>query len=232
MSLLLVRKGVLNWYHVGFWTLAVGRLFGVETLTLNKLIAVCTSFLGVLLVSLPDLTGNSTSATGSHDLPYAALGNLLSLGSSMLYALYVTILKVRTGSEDRLNTQLFFGFVGLYVLLGMWPIGVVLHLMGIESMEFPPNEGGAWAALLISVRYLSPSTLSSLTKYLPADVHHLVIELPLRPRAPPNHAARCDHRSITHDSLLHIRRLLARASSWAPDSIGGSTCIGRVWDPK
>ncbi|EJU02304.1 hypothetical protein DACRYDRAFT_116030 [Dacryopinax primogenitus] len=127
----------------GFFTLAVGRLFGVEKLTWGKIAAVVISFSGVLLVSL----GDHASVTS---FPHASWGNFLSLLSAILYAFYATILKVRTGPDAQLDTQMFFGFVGLFITLGLWPVGLVLHIFGIESFDLP-KENAAWAALLISM---------------------------------------------------------------------------------
>jgi len=128
----------------GFFTMAVGKMFGVEKLTYGKIAAVCISFSGVLLVSLGD------HAAVSATFPYASWGNFLSLMSAVLYAFYSTILKVRTGPQAELDTQMFFGFVGLFVTLGLWPIGLALHVFGIESFDLP-REHSAWAALLISM---------------------------------------------------------------------------------
>ncbi|KZT54620.1 hypothetical protein CALCODRAFT_438283 [Calocera cornea HHB12733] len=129
----------------GFWTLAVGKLFGVEKLTWGKIAAVVISFSGVLLVSMGDHAAGGTSA-----FPHATWGNFLSLMSAILYAFYATILKVRTGPDAQLDTQMFFGFVGLFITVGMWPIGLVLHIFGIEGFDLP-HENSAWAALLISM---------------------------------------------------------------------------------
>ena len=65
----------------------------------------------------------------------------MALLSALFYALYVTLLKVRIRSESRIDMQLFFGFVGLFNILMTWPIGVILHLTGIETFELPPLDG-------------------------------------------------------------------------------------------
>ncbi|KAI0080253.1 hypothetical protein K474DRAFT_1590154 [Panus rudis PR-1116 ss-1] len=132
----------------GFFTLAIGRLFRVESLTVVKIAAVLTSFSGVLLVSLSDGSQDAASPDPSPSANVVRLssrglnvplliGDTLALLSALFYALYVILLKVRIRSESRIDMQLFFGFVGLFNILATWPIGVVLHFTGIEKFELP-----------------------------------------------------------------------------------------------
>ncbi|KAI0652199.1 hypothetical protein C8Q79DRAFT_1005424 [Trametes meyenii] len=137
----------------GFFTLGIGRIFRVESLTIVKISAVFTSFVGVVLVSLSDSSQSepSTPSTGTSHLPSLPLvGDALALFSALFYALYVTLLKVRIRSEERIDMQVFFGFVGLFNILACWPIGVVLHLTGIEPFQLP-YTGKAVVAILINM---------------------------------------------------------------------------------
>ena len=115
------------------------------------------SFSGVVLVSLSDssqdkLTGTDRESIGvTHSPSLLILGDALALLSALFYALYVTLLKVRIKSESRIDMQLFFGFVGLFNILACWPMGIVLHLIGVESFEWPATSR-AITALLINVR--------------------------------------------------------------------------------
>jgi solute carrier family 35 protein F5 len=84
--------------------------------------------------------------------PRPILGDALALVSALFYALYVILLKVRMGSESRVDMQLFFGFVGLFNILTCWPIGVFLHIIGAETFELPKRA--AVAALAINVTFL------------------------------------------------------------------------------
>jgi len=52
----------------------------------------------------------------------------------------VTLLKVRIGSEDRISMPLFLGFVGAFNLLAFWPIGMLLHFLGIEPLGLPQDS--------------------------------------------------------------------------------------------
>ncbi|KZT75168.1 hypothetical protein DAEQUDRAFT_720388 [Daedalea quercina L-15889] len=145
----------------GFFTLGIGRLFRVETLTLVKLIAVITSFGGVVLVSLSDSQQSTPAPTTPSVEPpptmqnpittFASahiLGDFLALLSALFYALYVILLKVRIKEESRIDMQLFFGFVGLFNIVACWPIGIFLHLIGIERLELPYTNKAILALLV------------------------------------------------------------------------------------
>lgn len=144
----------------GFFTLGIGRLFRVESLTAVKIAAVFTSFGGVLLVSLSDSSRVSPEdpspstnglVNGEHHTTVAPLfGDTLALMSALFYALYVTLLKVRIREESRIDMQLFFGFVGLFNIIGTWPIGILLHLTGLETFELP-HTSKTIAALIINM---------------------------------------------------------------------------------
>ncbi|KAJ7169992.1 hypothetical protein C8R46DRAFT_895889 [Mycena filopes] len=141
----------------GFFTLGIGRIFRVEMLTLAKIAAVLTRFVGVLLVSLSDSVQPRQPANPTELAPRPILGDSLALISAVFYcvstysphSLYVILLKVRLRSESRVDMQLFFGFVGLFNILSCWPIGIFLHLTGIETFELP--HGSAVAALAINM---------------------------------------------------------------------------------
>lgn len=85
---------------------------------------------------------------GEHSL----LGDSLALLSALFYAVYVILLKVQIRSESRIDMQLFFGFVGLFNIIGCWPIGVLLHLTGVEKVELP-SSGRVIVGLLVNVSF-------------------------------------------------------------------------------
>jgi solute carrier family 35 protein F5 len=124
------------------------------------------SFLGVIIVSLSDSESKQPAGPASHPKPHqttvdsrATLGDILALISALFYAMYVILLKVRIKSESRIDMQLFFGFVGLFNILTCWPIGLVLHLTGIEIFESPPSRK-VMTAVLVNVGLLSTIILS------------------------------------------------------------------------
>ncbi|KAH7931110.1 hypothetical protein BV22DRAFT_999252 [Leucogyrophana mollusca] len=127
----------------GFFTLGIGRIFRVETLTLVKIGAV---FAGVIFVSLSDSNAGQqpgaglTSTVNQDVVSMPILGDFLALLSAIFYALYVIYLKVQIREESRIDMQLFFGFVGLFNIFLCWPIGVILHLIGLERFELPSTN--------------------------------------------------------------------------------------------
>jgi len=150
----------------GFFTLGIGRIFKVESLSVTKVVAVVISFSGVILVSLSDLS--QTAAPDGvipvvsdaisrvrrfiHNEEYSnpLLGDLLALSSAVFYAFYVTLLKVRIRQESRINMQLFFGFVGHFNILFLWPLGLILHYTGAEPFELP-SGGKAIGGILVNM---------------------------------------------------------------------------------
>jgi len=126
----------------GFFTLAIGRLAGVEAFTSTKIFAVLASFLGVLLVTKSDST-IEVSASPEPDLPsHPLLGDSAALLSAAFYAVYVVFLKVRVGDEERADMQLMLGFAGLFNIICLLPVFPLLHWTGWETFEFPPNKTG------------------------------------------------------------------------------------------
>jgi solute carrier family 35, member F5 len=134
-------------FHLGFFTLGISRIFQVETLTPTKIGAVCTSFLGVVLVALSDSSQTSSNVVSTPISTYL-LGDLLALFSAVFYAFYVILLKVRIRSESRIDMKLFFGFVGLFNIISCWPIGVILHFAGVEKFELPSTNKAIGAILV------------------------------------------------------------------------------------
>ncbi|KIL70719.1 hypothetical protein M378DRAFT_155657 [Amanita muscaria Koide BX008] len=133
----------------GFFTLGIGRILRVEALTRTKILAVVLSFSGVVLVYISDSRQKqptaSTTANGSY---HPVLGDFLGLTSALFYAFYVILLKIRIGSESRIDMRLFFGFVGLFNILFAWPVALLLHLIGIETLEWPSTRNAVIALLV------------------------------------------------------------------------------------
>ncbi|KAK0533573.1 hypothetical protein OC834_002176 [Tilletia horrida] len=148
----------------GFFTLGLGAIFGVERFTFSKLGAVTISFVGVVLVTRADsaalVTDTAVSASlsprgGALDFTASApinapLGDFLAILSAFSYAVYVTLLKLKIGSEDRISMPLFFGFVGAINILCLWPFGVLLHLTGVERFQWP-RDALTWAGVFTNM---------------------------------------------------------------------------------
>lgn len=128
-----------------FFTLVIGALCKVETITTPKVYALVNSIVGLMLI-----TWNSEQATAvvSAEPSYVWLGNLMALLSAFIYGTYATLLKVRIGNfEHRINMYLFFGFVGLFNIILLWPVLLVLDRTGVEPFAWPANQY-VWSVVL------------------------------------------------------------------------------------
>jgi solute carrier family 35 protein F5 len=125
----------------GFFTLVIGSCLKIETFSSAKLIAVSGSLLGVVLVSEYDHGSPSVDPAK----PKAPLfGDFLALMSALFYGCYTVLLKIKIRNESRVNMSLFFGFVGLFNLVLLWPMFGVLHWTGVEPFELPHDSRVMW----------------------------------------------------------------------------------------
>ncbi|KAG5929872.1 hypothetical protein E4U53_002351 [Claviceps sorghi] len=122
------------------WTLVFCALFRVESFSVRKLVGVMASLVGIVLISTVDLSGESDENRGSfpHKTPaQVAVGDSMAFFSAIMYGLYVTVMKRRVGNEDKVDMRLFFGLVGVFNILLLWPIFFILHWTNIEPFEMP-----------------------------------------------------------------------------------------------
>lgn len=144
---------------LGVWTLVFGAFIGVEKFTVRKFLGVVASLFGIILISRVDLsksdTGDATpTADGSdgsfpHKSPAEiALGDAMAAFSSIMYGVYTIVMKKQVGDESRVNMQLFFGLVGFFNLVLLWPGFFILHWTGIEPFELPSTDR-VWMIILV-----------------------------------------------------------------------------------
>lgn len=74
---------------------------------------------------------------------------MLALSGALFYGLYTILLKRQIGSESRIDMPLFFGWVGVFNVLLLWPIIPLLHWTGIEIFELPQGPA-LWLMLLLN----------------------------------------------------------------------------------
>jgi solute carrier family 35 protein F5 len=125
------------------FTLLLGCAVNVEIFTIRKLFGVLASLLGVVLISSVDLFGNNDNGRGSFPHKSArqvALGDAMALLSAVLYGVYAVLMKKRIGDERRISMPVFFGLVGLFNVLLLWPGFLILHFTGVEPFELPPTS--------------------------------------------------------------------------------------------
>jgi len=133
------------------WTLIFGALVRVERFSLKKLVGVLASLAGIILISSVDLSGDNDDSRGS--FPHKsqrqiAIGDSMAFFSAVMYGVYTVVMKKRIGNEDRVNMPLFFGLVGLFNVIFLWPGFLVLHFTGIETFELPPT-GRIWVIVMV-----------------------------------------------------------------------------------
>lgn len=133
------------------WTLVFCAAMRVDTFTMRKLIGVMASLAGVVLISTVDLSGASDEDRGTFphkSTASIAVGDGMAFFSAIVYGLYVTVMKRRVGDEERVNMPLFFGLVGLFNLVLLWPGFLLLNWTQIEPFAWPPT-GKVWAIIVV-----------------------------------------------------------------------------------
>uniref|UniRef100_A0A3P9HAR0 Solute carrier family 35 member F5 n=1 Tax=Oryzias latipes TaxID=8090 RepID=A0A3P9HAR0_ORYLA len=129
-------------FSSGLFTLIFASIFpsnSSDRFTLSKLLAVALSMGGVALVSISSMDNLDEKGVR---------GCLWSLAGAVLYAVYIVMIKRRVDREDKLDIPMFFGFVGLFNLLLLWPGFLLLHYTGFESFELPSQL--VWTYILIN----------------------------------------------------------------------------------
>lgn len=124
-----------------FFTLLLGFLYAVEKVNNRKICGILLSFIGVLIITQVD--SNSENPASSPLVAFC--GNMLALAGALIYGIYTILLKLRTTikgtkRERILDTQLFFGFVGIFNAVLLWPMILLLHFTGVEQFELPSTS--------------------------------------------------------------------------------------------
>ncbi|KAI1473537.1 hypothetical protein K445DRAFT_314906 [Daldinia sp. EC12] len=135
------------------WTLIFCAVMRIEPFSVRKLIGVMASLAGIILISTVDLSGKDNDDNRGN-FPHKsqqqiAIGDAMAIFSAVVYGLYVVVMKVRIGNEDRVNMPLFFGLVGIFNIFILWPLFFILHFTGIEPFELPPS-GKVWAIIILN----------------------------------------------------------------------------------
>jgi len=123
------------------FTLLLAAIFPstpADRLSLTKLVAVLFTVSGVVLVSYADLKLED-------GIP---LGSLWTVAGAVFYSSYIVFLRRKIDHEDKLDVPMFFGFVGLFTFLFLWPLFFVLHFTNHERFEWP--ERAQLLALLLN----------------------------------------------------------------------------------
>lgn len=124
------------------WTLLIGAALRVEAFSIRKFGSVLFSLVGIVVISSVDISCNTDKSRGN--FPHktrkeTAIGDALAFLSAVMYGIYSIMMKKRIGDEGRVNMPLFFGLVGLFNVIALWPGLIVLHYTGVETFRLPPT---------------------------------------------------------------------------------------------
>lgn len=133
-----------------FHVLVMGAIFGVERVTRRKFAGVILSILGVAAISILDALGASDTNRG--DFPTKstsemAFGDVMAFISAVISAANTILIKQRIPHSTPSDMAVFFGLVGLFNLVVLWPAFPLLHYSGIETFHLPTSTR-VWAVLL------------------------------------------------------------------------------------
>ncbi|XP_074280449.1 putative transporter C405.03c isoform X1 [Silene latifolia] len=128
----------------GLFTLFFGALLGQDSIDSVKLVAVFISMAGVTLTTVGKTWAPDATFGVAEDRKHNIVGDMYGLMSAMLYGLFTVLLKKSSGSDgNNVDVQKFFGYIGLFALLGFWWLVWPLQLIGIEpEFKLPKSSTG------------------------------------------------------------------------------------------
>jgi solute carrier family 35 protein F5 len=137
-------------------------LIGVEKFTARKFLGVIASLIGIILISRVDLSKPDDAGAASDgsegSFPHKssgeiALGDAMAAFSAILYGIYTIVMKKQVGDESKVDMSLFFGLVGFFNVVLLWPGFFIFHWTGIETFAFPETSR-IWTIILVCLRRL------------------------------------------------------------------------------
>lgn len=139
-ALYFTEAGVVSvlWSMSGLFTLVLAAIWpscGGDRFTLTKLVAVLFSISGIVMVCFSDRSDRDVNRLGK-----VAAGACWALAGAFLYAFYLVLLKRQVDRQDKLSIPMFFGFVGLFSTVMLWPGLVVAHYAQIETFQWPTQK--------------------------------------------------------------------------------------------
>ncbi|KAL5226163.1 hypothetical protein ABZP36_012802 [Zizania latifolia] len=116
------------------FTFLVALVFLGEMFTWLKLISVLLCMGGTIIVSLAD-SSSTANAIATNPL----LGDILSIVSAGLYAVYITLIRKRLPDEKEgqgeVSMAQFLGFLGLFNMLFFLPVALMLNFAKLEPFH-------------------------------------------------------------------------------------------------
>jgi len=111
-----------------------------DKFSLTKLIAV--------VISVGSVATISTAESRLENISYIPIGGLWALCGAFFYAAYIVMLRHKVDNEDSIDIPMFFGFVGLFSFLLLWPAFFILHYSQLEVFQWPNIE--QWCIILVN----------------------------------------------------------------------------------
>lgn len=111
------------------FTLALAASFpssSGDRFTISKLVAVMLCVGGAVMVTMSEIGE-----------PQNSRGIVLAVMSAFFYACYLVLVKRKNDTDEKVDIIEFFGFVGLWNIVLLWPLFLVLNFSQLEPFEMP-----------------------------------------------------------------------------------------------